>query len=319
MKTRFAFFLSIFLFTFFSCRKEDVKPDPVPEPTVYIVGNVEGNYFLWTDNVPESIDIDGQSVYVDGDDVYIAGTKWENNYRKPCYTKNGSITYLADNGYAKSIFIDNNNVFVGGVSNNGVTIWNNGIATQFTNNASDVYDIFVKDNIVYAIGNEQKSIGEVFQAKAWKNGVPINLGNNNAQSDGTSVFVYNDDVYFTWINYDTGNSYLVKNGTQVFSEFGARFNSVFVENGDVYIAGKYWNGDHFEAAYWKNNSRIDLTTDGNKNAGAEDIFVKNGDVYVIGRQYVSNNDYDLILWKNDIPTVVSPNAHVGVLSSIFVK
>ena len=309
MKTYFTLLL-IFLFTFFSCKKHDSQPEK--EPTVYIVGIIEGNNTLWVNNIPESIDIDPSSVYVNGEDVYIAGIKTG----KPCYTKNGVITYLADNnGSANSIFVNNNNIYVGGRKNLIATIWNNDVATELTSNSSVVYDIFVKDNTVYAVGNEK--IDGITKARAWQNGVPETLSDINF-SFARSVFVDDDNnVYYIWKG--EGVSHLVKNGTEIFTESNADFRSVFVENGDVYVAGTYNNGSEYVASYWKNNIRIDLT-DGTAPSYVDGFFVKNGDVYVIGSKELDNGNQDFILWKNGTTTVISPNVTLSsYLESIFVK
>ncbi len=304
MKTNFALLL-IFLVTFFSCKKHDSQPEE--KPTVYIVGSEGNDNFLWTNNVPENIDIEPTSVYVNGDDLYIAGKRTN----KPCYTKNGVITYLADNGVATSIFVNNNNIYVGGSKNFNATIWNNGTETELTTNNSVIFDIFVKDNVVYAVGVESS------KATAWQNGVPQTLSDINF-SYAISVFVDdNNNVYYLWKG--EGVFHLVKNGTEVLSVSDANIKSVFVENDDVYVAGDYYNGSKFVAAYWKNNIRIDLT-DGSENSYVDDFFVKNGDVYVIGSIELDNSNYDLILWKNGTPTVIYPNVTLtSYLDGIFVK
>src|SRR5690606_39412627 len=81
-----------------------------------------------------------------------------------------------------------------------------------------------------------------------------------------------------------------KNGEKITLGTGERAsqaNAIFIENGDVYVAG--WetvprssgSGTVRIARYWKNGEAVDLT-DGTHHAEANGIFVLDGKVYTTG-------------------------------------
>ena len=70
------------------------------------------------------------------------------------------------------------------------TIWKNGVAQKLSDGTKTtvIYDIFVHNNNVYAVGNEKN--GSLKTARLWKNGVLQSLPVSGTVSSGaSSVFV----------------------------------------------------------------------------------------------------------------------------------
>ncbi|MFD2434045.1 T9SS type A sorting domain-containing protein [Mesonia maritima] len=72
-----------------------------------------------------------------------------------------------------------------------------------------------------------------------------------------------------------------------------------MDNGDVYVAGKEFNGTNNIAKLWTNGTPQDLT-DGTDDAYAKSVYVANGNVYVAGNEF-NNGTGKAKLWKNDNP------------------
>lgn len=85
--------------------------------------------------------------------------------------------------------------------------------------------------------------------------------------------------------------------------------SIFVDQGDIYVAGDASNIDNRTAValYWKNGTAVPLT-DGSSYAEATSIAVDQGNVYVAG-----NDGQVAKYWKNGVPTILSEKAKVRAI------
>jgi len=139
-------------------------------------------------------------------------------------------------------------------------------------------------------------------ATVWHNGeVLYQLSEEISRAN--SIFV-DDKVYVAGTDLDPNTFKTVAslwvNGQVVELEGGADFgvaNSVYVENGATYVAGKIGN----EPALWENGNLVPLdipqTQESYISGTSKNVFVSNGDIYVAG-----TFNYDgfsrAILWKN---------------------
>ena len=203
---------------------------------------------------------------------------------------------------------------------------------------------FPKGTKVYVAGYEQLANFRR-SAVVWENGnVLYRLGDNETDSEAFSVFVAGEDVYVAGYEdtkrlSDIGGGLQLarvwKNGVaQHLSEAGKgtpRFRSVFVSDGDVYVAGAELlpidpnkapsvMNRRFFATVWKNGKVLHRLKDGHT---ASSIFVVGKDVYVAGQRYTGNNNHNnrsVTVWKNGkILHDLSIDNMPGEAGSIFVS
>lgn len=234
-------------------------------------------------------------------DTFVLGTEINlvNNKTEGKIWKNGVSTTLSSltnpaeglfkNALPQSLFIHNNDVYVGGyetfLPNSDLRglVWKNGTPTRLfglcfgaggscTYDYTQVNDIFIVGNDVYAIGSSPSGSSTVIIDNImWKNGIPSSIN-----ISPKSIFIYNNDIY---IAGRVGNSACIwKNGivTQLTSGVKQGFaTSVYVKDNDVYVTG--FERDPATAfsvgEVWKNGIATNLT-DGSGTAEINDIFVK---------------------------------------------
>ncbi|UII33181.1 IPT/TIG domain-containing protein [Fulvivirga ulvae] len=167
-------------------------------------------------------------------------------------------------------------------------------------------------NTVYVVGT-----GTLLGIRAiyWKNGVPVDFGNESYTNVANTITVDGEDVYITGSEVRNKYEYPMcwKNGEEVFLSLAvsgadvsvgsdSKATHVTVVGSDVYVSGyepkTSTNTAHRIAKYWKNGSRITLT-DGTVHAQAHCIAVVNNDVYVGGQ-----NEFKAAYWKNGAMTVL---------------
>jgi len=213
----------------------------------------------------------------------------------------------------------------------------------------DGVDVDVELTGVYVAGYEDN------RAVLWKDGVaeyPVSNGNSRA----TSVFVSDSNVYVAGYEYEGENSsysdpsprraVVWKNGVAHYltdRTVRSAAYSVFVSNGDVYVAGGvYENNDFYSgrAVVWKNGVAQYLTDEAVRWSTATSVFISDSDVYVAGSGtlwkngvkqsgtygggtsvFVSGNDVYVVvsntLWKNG--TAQRLTAERSMATSVFVS
>ena len=214
------------------------------------------------------------SIFVSDDkDVYIAGNEnqgagtgviakvWKNGTPTPLTSKSGN---------AYSVFVAGNDVYVAGTEWNEIAsvikVWKNGTPTTLTpeNERAEARAVFVAGGVVYVAG--MKSAGSDYVIHLWKDGVPEIINEGSPNSWVTSMFVSGGDVYLTgWeVNGSETCATVWKNGVPTFlSASRSSAHSVYVHNGDVYVAGiqRDESGDEM-AILWKNGVATTLAAKG---------------------------------------------------------
>jgi len=321
------------------------------------------------------LSVSAQDVYVAGNqlerrpspdpDIHI-GTVWQNG--NVLYT-------LGEGTTLTSIFVDGEDIYVGGEKGDpdvqtSAVVWKNNQAITLASVAvqnplpsspsgiggghcdAGVQSVIVYKGDVYALGCTYIQYSGLRiddnVAKVWKNGEELyTIFDYSAQdaSGGlepywvTSMAIYNGDIYVTGYYYDANdNTYtsLWKNGEPVDKSEEYKYAlSVYVENGNVYVAG---NADYYDAngAYLYQGST--LWTNGNKRlldvywyidgdfwyeSDAFSVYANNGKVYVGGYTSVSNTvtgDYvhtAAKIWTNYDEIIVNENDYIsGVGTSV---
>jgi hypothetical protein len=290
-------------------------------PSVYVLlWNESGSnrVQLWKNGIVTTFGNASPNAYpvgldVSNGDVYVLANDYDNTgIHFSILWKNGVATNLPPaNSYAEaySLDVEGSDAYVVGHVNMTPTLWKNGVQTVLDNNTSSVASsVAVRNGDVYVAGS--KVYNSMTSATLWKNGTPTNLLLNGASvSSADDVFVYNSDVYVCGEQGYTG--LLWKNGTSISipTPYHNAFTSIYVSQGDVYIAGTSWSGGsaYGVATVWKNGVPTYLS-DGTTRADANDVFVAGNDVYVVGAVLSSNAPGATakpVLWKNGVASILT--------------
>ncbi|HET6768189.1 MAG TPA: hypothetical protein VFH08_12340, partial [Chitinophagaceae bacterium] len=352
------YFLMMIVLGFCSCQKEISQTDASrAEVDVYVAGYEDYVAKYWKNGSPVTLTdcSDATSIVVVGSDVYVTGG--DGSGAK--YWKNGSPVTLGDGskrGGTSFIAVSGNDVHVAGVEyfpdgNAHAVYWKNGQPTYLPENtrpvqptdnypvssiASTANSIFVSGSDIYIAGGERitKEIStypnpnHIYSISAlyWKNGnaVYLILGSyyNSKADEAYSIFVDGQDVYAC----GALSGQYWKNGNPV--SLGGAANSIFVSEGDVYVAGSQPDGEPYQtyngtrnrtvAKYWKNGTPVSLT-DGIKNAYATSIAVSENDVYVAGYEEKTAGTQNWVAkyWKNGNPVILGDVSKESGANSIF--
>jgi len=240
-----------------------------------------------------AISIVNKDTFVLGTEISVVnnnteGKVWKNGVSTTLSTLSNPAEGLFKHALPQALFIQNNDVYVGGYEIFGVNsdlrglVWKNGAPTRLlglcfgagggcTYDYTQVNDIFIVGNDVYAVGSSPSGVTGVLNYLIWKNGIPSSINISPA-----SIFIYNNDIY---IAGRVGNiACLSKNGivTQLTNGVKQGFaTSVYVKDNDVYVAGfERDQATTFSVGeVWKNGIATNLT-DGSGIAEINDIFVK---------------------------------------------
>ena len=232
-------------------------------------------------------------ICVVGGDIYVSGYRAAYYYTdrngnrqlncRPCFWKNGALSTLpvpneAIGGYASSIFVCENDVYVSGnaadaAGNKIPCFWKNGerqdLEIPGLGDHGTVNSIFVSGSEVYAAGtlilNAIQYDPSHWIPSLWINGKwtelsridPANLG----QARG--VFLDGTDIYISGITREVFDvPCFWKNGVRTDLPAAAKNHSsegiavgLYVFGGDVYVAGSM----SFMPCYWKNGVQISLS------------------------------------------------------------
>ena len=255
------------------------------------------------------------SIYVYENDVYVSG---QDNPQHTCYWINGHKKELLciDKGVSNAISINGGTVFNVGADNQAVNsqacLWINEerfiLKTPSGTTYSEAYSIFVEEsgggkyNII--IGGYFIDSLANYHSCYWTGGGSeiVDLGFININSSIKSIYLYKGKIYSVG---SIGNSYYCwENDTIKYSGFDSSPNSIYVENGEIYItsntrlykngtslfiygtmnlkdimafSGNIYAGDNYSShpCYWINSSGpINFNLDGGTTSYLTSIFVK---------------------------------------------
>ena len=184
---------------------------------------------------------------ISGYDIFIAGTS---ETEGAVYWVNGQKNALNVNSFASDITVDNGKVFVSGYAyGSGAQYWEingqNIIQNDLPGFEGEGQSILVKDNSVYVGGYYSHADGmSGAYGCYWKDGVKYkNSGGGDHAAYGIAV----------------------------------------KPNGDVLTAGYFLNGHHYVIpAYWKNNTKANLTIPGQQDGEAVTVKLKSNGSAVFG-------------------------------------
>lgn len=257
-----------------------------------IVQNLCGDETKFT--MASSVFVSDKDVYVAGEEIIKTNEQERYSLSRVARLwKNGEIQSLSnDKGFARSVFVSGENVYLAGAeiykslpitgkTYYRATLWKNGIAQNLTDNTknAEALSVYVSGKDVYVAGSEYSDVDSDKRIPVlWKNGIVQKLPMDNIVSQqydnvegiANSVYISDDDNVCVagFIKYEKGTfAVLWKNGlAQKLDDDGQfqwlvgiggmePYNTVFVNRGDVYVAGN----KEKVAVYWKNNVLNTLT------------------------------------------------------------
>jgi len=265
--------------------------------------------------------------------VYAAGHEipTDNNYIVK-YWKNGVGVKLNDsttNGWASSIFVSENDVYVAGVEDGyGKRItakyWKNGVGVNLSDGkyTSGAHCIYVVDSTIYVVGYDvfdNQKIGML-----WVNGEKEYITSAGKLGNVNCVFVSNNKTYLggsetTYTNGDILKYWIDDKAYNLNNEVFARgeIYSIYVNNGNVYMAGSMLLNNDEQYSYWINEKPYALKN-GEVSGCSNSIFVLNDDFYIAGNQYLENGNHIAKYWKNGNEVNLTTGSKNAVANSIFV-
>lgn len=336
MNKKARFILLTAFFVTIACKK--YVPAQLPAD-VYISGNLYYNNdsdiisqaVYWKNNQLVMLQNNGKStyasdIYVAGNDVYVSGFISYGRTNAPVYWKNGILNVLTlqnpsviKSGIAKKIMVANNIVYVVGEEyyggNNVIKVWQNGIGTNLTTIGNDAssYDMDINNGSVYVVGFEKQADTalNVFNNN-WKNNIAqTRVGNNTSILNG--IKVVGNDVY----TIGTSNflsSYRL-NGTVQHYFIDAVLKDIVVDNNIRYISGSSQNN----AAYWINDSLINLSSPFLIESSADAITINIPDIYNAGYEKVATNKRKATYWVNAQSLTLNDSTAIeSIANSIYI-
>jgi hypothetical protein len=263
--------------------------------------------------------------------VYITGWSYGSSGDQPMYWRNGIATNLSGLGTTNSIFIHNNDVYIGGniqINSDGFGgYWKNGVPHPIQKNGI-VNSIAVLGNDVYAVGYIQ-TYDQSFNviATLWKNDVAIPLTNPLSccgvvsSSMAWAISINNNVVYITGTSYNLSNSgaatiwkadgsavaltkpNITATGTDnVSTGYGITF-----QGNDMYISGSVGAGyGNNYLGYWKNGTFFPSKLPSPPYPNNTSIAINGSDIYTAGI-YAEDGVLSAAYWKNGVKTILASN------------
>ncbi len=260
-------------------------------------------------------------------DIYVAGYEWNGTNEVAVLWKNGATIRLADgtnDSEALGVTVSGSDVIAVGYEMNGAKAiakyWKlsgnavtSGALSDGTNSAM-ANAVGVSGSDIYIVGTDQ--IGTTRVAMLWKNSIGSALPNG---THANSISFSGADVFVTGVHSNTGTVRAWKNGSVInFPDAvpNTEGYSIAVANGDVYVAGYWFNGTYWVSKVWKNGFTTLLTNPSQTaSSTARGVTVNGGDVYVASYDWVGAN-YVAKLWKNGVSSSLSDGTQNAVANAV---
>ena len=243
----------------------------------------------------------------------------------PVIWKNGTMAILGDAvGWACSVFVNENDVYVSGWSDvylsdwnddRHACIWKNGEISILARSGI-VYSVFIVGEDVYAAGYEDiySAVNNkyIYTARVWKNGIRLPLSDAE-NSIVEKVFVSDGDVYAAGSADGSSEPRLWKNGELQYLEDDSVFGpmpGLYVDGKDVYVCGP---------DLWKNGmiKEPNDPDDPYPPYKYTSVFVSGNNIYVTGTSMYTMNAGLWVNGKRSDPPI--QEIEYAEFSGLFVK
>lgn len=254
---------------------------------------------------------DGDTATVEGVDpfdnriIYVVGHENDETTNRSIATLwvNGEATHLTESrahvhSYANTIFVDGDDIYVGGRIGSSTVLWKNGEPTNLWGEGI-IESIIVSNGNVYAAGIKTDTN---YQAVLWINGELTILSDPSNEAWALSMAISDNDIYIA--GYESNGAYKVAklwiNGQPTDLSDGTKNESaasVKIYNGDVYVAG----GESIQsmgttAKLWKNGIP-EILENNNYGANVYAMDVWNGNTYIVG--FENKSTWHATGWFNE--------------------
>jgi hypothetical protein len=258
--------------------------------------------------------------------VYITGWSYQPTGDQPMYWRNGIATNLSGHGTTNSIFIHNNDVYIGGnidVHGEGYGgYWKNGVPHPIQQNGI-VNGIAVLGNDVYAVGYiETHDRSDNIIATLWKNDVPIPLKSpplccvEVISSSAAAISINNNAIYITgtsgaatvWKADGSAVALTQPNSTVPGNNSPSTSYGITFQGNDMYISGSIGStSNNNYLGYWKNGTFFPSKLTSPIYPNNTSIAINGSDVYTAGI-YAEDGVLSSAYWKNGVKTILASNA-----------
>ena len=215
-------------------------------------------------------------------DIYIA-SYFTTSPTKACYWKNNKLIddlQDSENAQTNLIFIDGNDIYIGGKSNGKPCYWKNKRIYYLEGDASDspgTQSIMVRSGVIYTAGFINNQIGSS-NACYWVNTKKYNIFDPSKASTSLANSIYVDEyfnIYIAGRDEDNGQGFYWNSINQTISylENNSYAYSICVKNDKVYIAGR--SSSNY-ACYWIDKPPAIVST---QTGQCVSIFVSDNDIY----------------------------------------
>ncbi len=233
-----------------------------------------------------------------------------NNQQKTVVYKN----FTSDHISPKAIEVVNNDVYILASSSMGSFYWRNNELIEIGDNSSidgtRINDFEINEKGIYLTG--ERTVGHDTGPNYWYNKTSSLLQGRDNSNEGSASRIFVDiknNVYISGYTEYYNETYNViydpcfwKNGVRIDLEkpeyfFDGLGFGLFVENSNVFVAGKINDRQYDIPCYWKNGKLIELSSP-NKNSASLDIWKVNSNIYSVG--YTTNNNNKIVpcFWEN---------------------
>lgn len=330
----------------------NTSPPVINNHAVYTAGfyisNMNPVPCYWSNNCKIDLPCGGtinigtaHSIFVDGDTVYIGGYYKDKSKNTPCYWIDDRNTIEKkdlpmdnnNSGFVKSIFIYSNAVYSAGFyydgNQNVPCYWagTNKIDLEFDgSNSAQAYYITVCNGKVYTAGSSGD--GSYTNACYWIGQKRHLLGtNNDFNSAVNSILVLSTNNILMagcYSGADGKNIPCFWNNTKRIRIGGGLYNgqakSLFMNNGNIYIAGYYFNTVAIPC-YWEIGSngtnKIDLPCPAGYEARAYSVYVCDNVIYTSG--WYQNHSTNTPCYWMGLDRIDMPGEGIDETTCIYVK
>lgn len=334
---------SLLLLSFYSCKKDSVKPVELPKDTTLKVSSlsnttlhfgdtltIKGNNFSTT-ALNNTVTINGMSAIVQ------SATATEVKVIVPAVGATGGEVKISTGSQSASggniSYIPD--VFVGGYQSTGAfelaTYWKNGNPVTLSTNQSALSSMFINDNDVFAAGYER--INNLKLANYWKNGIKTTVGVN--ESAANAISANGNDVYLGgwevingfdlprfWKNGAGTTIYFTDAVLSTVITGNGSCTGVYASGGNVYAVGSARTSQGTFMPWECTNGVIpgDIVPNNHGHSFANAVCINGNDKYVAGCQNNATTGLAMAtVWKNGAPTTLTTgDTSVAVATSVYV-